>query len=457
MSIHRYLSLAAFVLLFTSTNAQVSIGHHAGLSWSKWARHFPSPGSEKDFAHEQTWSQGWTLGIPVTWAITPHFSLCTGVDWMQKGYSVDTERGRLNYVQVPLRAGFPIHAGRLTVRPELGAVYSWFTGGADRFHNDPAHPSAYVTLPLGPAGDKSYPYRMARTEVALSLGAQLSYPWQQAELTLQVGAQLGLSDLMSDYDFSSAGSAYNSNFYVQLGYAIPLGRKPSTDTTAARTDTIAPPKPDRRRFRIGQRFGGTSSWLFFDASLPSEVQRVEQGALQLQGITTAVMAQIPLSDRWSLRPELAYTQKGWSCRWYPRPTYDNDLLRFNYVELPVLLEYAAKGHGRVRPFVFGGPTLAMGVGGIDRYTIPPFTGTTTPVTESVTFGTDAKRGDFARWDVSATLGVGITAGAFLFDVRYAHGLMDIYQEGQPDLYSKEATVRHRMIALSVGYLLPWQR
>ena len=127
-----------------------------------------------------------------------------------------------------------------------------------------------------------------------------------------------------------------------------------------------------------------------------------------------------------LQPEVLFSMQG--CKYdFGDETYS---LKFNYLEIPVLVKYNFTMPGTIKPNVFAGPAFGFLLSAKDE---------------------DVDIKDYYKsMDMGLAFGAGITtnlqAYKLLFDVRYTMGLMNIYDEEEGEDYS----VKNAVISVNAG-------
>lgn len=209
-------------------------------------------------------------------------------------------------------------------------------------------------------------------------------------------------------------------------------------------------QPSFAQVQVGIRSGG--NWGF--ASKPALLGSLTPTLHPSAGPTGAIFLDVPLSDRFSFRPELAYVQKGFVVR----EGLDINLGGFNLpigariayqshtIELPLLLKVNLSD-GPVQPYILAGPSVSYAVNGRVR-TRATALFTTQPYDVSLNYGSALN-----RWDVGAVGGLGLAmdagAGKFFIEGRYTHGFTR-----QVQVPVVNVNVRNRGIAASIGYSFP---
>lgn len=471
---------ALALIVFVGSNfhlviGQVSIGHRLGVSFSRWVVTGGVGTTAEDWNKDQGLVPGLSVELPVEIPIYRKGVLNTGLAFIQKGYQYqrgNSQQYRSNYLQIPLTVGWAFALHRFKLTPSVGGAYGLNVRGTGRLSYGNSDP--YMTFPIGRADDRGYAYRMPDQEWSLLGRLGLSYTWGSSALSLDLTYQHGVSDAMFLMQFTDVNGnpvnypydlpkASQRSYVIQLGYQLSLGRPyKSSSPISTSNDTL---ELDREKhamrpgLMVGTRFGAVASSMSFSSSVPEVQARVVDGAEPLIGITAAVMVKVRFSDQWSLRPELAYMQKGWRCQWYSRPTVENDLLRMTYLELPVLVSYQMKGR-TLRPYFMAGPVVGRGLGGVHVYhaTGGTFYGDFYTAT-SITYTEKSLPDDYLPWDFSAQAGIGLAMdvgrSALSIDVRYQHGFTNFLPEGLMDGYSGSSVASHRNWLLNIGYLVPW--
>lgn len=201
-------------------------------------------------------------------------------------------------------------------------------------------------------------------------------------------------------------------------------------------------------FRGGAHWGTVSKPQMLDNYTPSfQLSPGPQGALFLD---------IPLGERVSFRPELAYAQRGLVIR----QSFDFDVLGVNVplgarialqtqnIELPLLAKInLANSDSPVQPYLILGPAVSYAAGsrvsargdGLFR---------TQPLNLNLPLG-----GIMNRWDVSGVGGLGLAfnagAGQIMLEGRYVHGFTR-----QIEVPVVQLPVRNRGVSVSLGYSFP---
>ncbi len=202
--------------------------------------------------------------------------------------------------------------------------------------------------------------------------------------------------------------------------------------------------------QVGIRGGG--NWGF--ASKPAFLGSLTPTLHPSAGPTGALFLDIPLSDRFSFRPEVAYVQKGFVVR----EGLDINLGGFNLpigariayqsknIEIPLLLKVNLSD-GPVQPYIIAGPSVSYALDGRIR-TRATALFTTQPYDVDLNYGSMLN-----RWDVGAVGGLGLAmsagAGTFFIEGRYTHGFTR-----QVQVPVVNVDVRNRGIAASIGYSFP---
>jgi len=170
------------------------------------------------------------------------------------------------------------------------------------------------------------------------------------------------------------------------------------------------------------------------------------------GFTAGVMAEIPMINALSFRPELNYIQKGFTVS----QSFDVDLIgidmevgakartRINYVELPLLLKYSI-GSDAAKVYAISGPSIAYAANAelnpvatfIVDFNLP-----------SIPINLD--NNIYNRWEISGILGAGgeVKAGngKVFADARYNLGFTNMLNNPIVDL-----RIKNQGFNVSAGY------
>lgn len=202
--------------------------------------------------------------------------------------------------------------------------------------------------------------------------------------------------------------------------------------------------------QVGIRGGG--NWGF--ASKPAFLGSLTPTLHPSAGPTGALFLDIPLSDRFSFRPEVAYVQKGFVVRegldinlgGFSLPIGARIAYQSHNIEVPLLLKVNLSD-GAVQPYIIAGPSVSYALDGRVR-TRATALFTTQPYDVDLNYGRMLN-----RWDVGAVGGLGLAmdagAGKFFIEGRYTHGFTR-----QVQVPVVNVDVRNRGIAASIGYSFP---
>ena len=202
--------------------------------------------------------------------------------------------------------------------------------------------------------------------------------------------------------------------------------------------------------QVGIRGGG--NWGF--ASKPAFLGSLTPTLHPSAGPTGAIFLDIPLSDRFSFRPEVAYVQKGFVVKegldinlgGFSLPIGARIAYQSHNIEIPLLLKVNLSD-GPVQPYIIAGPSVSYALNGRIR-TRATALFTTQPYDVALNYGNMLN-----RWDVGALGGLGLAmnagAGKFFIEGRYTHGFTR-----QVQVPVVNVDVRNRGIAASIGYSFP---
>lgn len=177
---------------------------------------------------------------------------------------------------------------------------------------------------------------------------------------------------------------------------------------------------------------------------------------------------IPVSDRFSLQPEILYLQKG---AHFSRLEYgfSSERYRFSYLQVQLLGRRDISFSGPLSLHALGGLTVDRALNGIVRRDIQ---NEAFAFTERI----DLMEQDLIRqWDVGGLVGIGIdystgSAGRFSLDVRYNFGVRSLFSQEErseeerptalnepPPLTRTPPSLRHDVITASLSYTVSLSR
>ena len=197
---------------------------------------------------------------------------------------------------------------------------------------------------------------------------------------------------------------------------------------------------------------GGANWGF--ASTPTYLGSLTPNLHPTAGPTGAIFLDIPLSDRISFRPEIAYVQKGVAVKegfdinlgGFKLPLGATIAYQSQNIEIPLLAKVNLTD-GPVQPYLIAGPAVSYALDGRIRTRASALV-TTRPFDVDVNYG-----GMLSRWDVGAVGGLGLSmdagAGKFFVEGRYTHGFTR-----QIQVPVVNVNVRNRGVAVSLGYSFP---
>ncbi len=170
------------------------------------------------------------------------------------------------------------------------------------------------------------------------------------------------------------------------------------------------------------------------------------------GFTAGVMAEIPMINALSFRPELNYIQKGFTVS----QSFDVDLIgidmevgakartRINYVEMPLLLKYSI-GSDVAKVYAIAGPSIAYAA---NAELTPVATFIVDFNLPSIPINLD--NNIYNRWEISGVLGAGgeVKAGngKVFADARYNLGFTNMLNNPIVDL-----RIKNQGFNVSAGY------
>ncbi|MBO0937225.1 PorT family protein [Fibrella sp. HMF5335] len=188
-----------------------------------------------------------------------------------------------------------------------------------------------------------------------------------------------------------------------------------------------------------------------NVSEPSLLQNLPVQPEFSPGPTGAIFLEVPLSERVSFRPEVAFVQKGFLLRegtsldlgFLDIPVGARVAYQIQSIQTPLLLKVNLSD-GPVKPYFFAGPAVGYAFDGRVRTRA---TALFTTKNMDVPLGIG---GAINHWDLGGVGGLGLSAdmgaGKFFIEARYDHGFTRQLQVPLVNL-----PVRNRTVGVSVGY------
>ncbi len=174
----------------------------------------------------------------------------------------------------------------------------------------------------------------------------------------------------------------------------------------------------------------------------------------IAGLNLALFAELGLSDRFAIQPELNFLQKGSNVEASFVGNGDVKIKAIlDYLEVPVLAKLKL-GSEKFRGYAIAGPSIGYALGGQATATIA---GVETK--EKIEFDKDIDDDGVKdqRWDLSAVVGLGsaLSAGPgfLVLDLRYGLDFTDFskFKDGKPEGYQNSY---NRNLSISLGYQIP---
>lgn len=191
---------------------------------------------------------------------------------------------------------------------------------------------------------------------------------------------------------------------------------------------------------------------FADTRLDGLLGNLAPEQTTFTGFTAGVMAEIPMINALSFRPELNYIQKGFTVS----QSFDVDLIgidmevgakartRINYVEMPLLLKYSI-GSNVAKVYAIAGPSIAYAA---NAELTPVATFIVDFNLPSIPINLD--NNIYNRWEISGVLGAGgeVKAGngKVFADARYNLGFTNMLNNPIVDL-----RIKNQGFNVSAGY------
>lgn len=157
------------------------------------------------------------------------------------------------------------------------------------------------------------------------------------------------------------------------------------------------------------------------------------------GFQFGAAAEIGISEKFAIQPELLFFQKGSKTEFGFLGTNLKIEQILNYLEIPILAKVMFGGEGGAQFFATVGPSFGFGLGGKVK---------TGGQETDINFGDDMLK----KLDISASIGAGAQfaagPGNLFVEARYLLGLSSL------DDSSQEADVKNRGFGISAGLLFP---
>lgn len=159
-------------------------------------------------------------------------------------------------------------------------------------------------------------------------------------------------------------------------------------------------------------------------------------------------AELSISDKFSIQPELIYSAQGAKSEFSEEDTFNGvtitysyeDKLKLNYLNVPVLFKFKPSDMF----YIGAGPQLGLLLSAKNEY---ESTATGGGVTQSES-GEDDVKDEMKSIDLSFALGAGVELESGLnFGLRYNYGLSDVVDENEGD------AIRNSVLQFSVGFRL----
>lgn len=184
------------------------------------------------------------------------------------------------------------------------------------------------------------------------------------------------------------------------------------------------------------------------AKIRSSDKDLLEGNKTSAGILVSVPLEFGIARKFAIQVEPSFIQKGFKnslSETNNSNTYTSKMrMTTNYLELPVLAKFKF-GSSKMAFNALLGPSLGYAASGRIKstYTI---NGKTTDANEKLKFGKD----EYPRIDFALNGGIGIGFGAFGFDVRYAWGLKNIFEDNGFKIYNNG-------LQLALSYMMPMRK
>ncbi|MFZ1749958.1 MAG: porin family protein [Saprospiraceae bacterium] len=189
-----------------------------------------------------------------------------------------------------------------------------------------------------------------------------------------------------------------------------------------------------------------------DTRVDGSLQNLAPNQTTFAGYTFGVIADIPVINQFSFRPELNYIQKGFTVA----QSFDVEIIgidmpigakartRINYVEMPLLMKYNL-GNETAKAYIIAGPNVSYAANAELRPVASLLIDFNLP-----SINIDLGNNIYNRWELSGTLGAGgeVKAGngKIFADARYNIGFTNMLNNPVVDL-----RLKNQGFNLSAGY------
>ena len=172
----------------------------------------------------------------------------------------------------------------------------------------------------------------------------------------------------------------------------------------------------------------------------------------IDGSRLAALVEIELTDKFSIQPEIAYTNRGFKIKegldlklfGFDLPLGVEAVTKFKYIEIPLLAKYKF-GNKAVKAYVIAGPNFGYATKGKLK-TKANFI-IDIPISSSEI---NLNSNNIQRFDFSGVIGAGLDfnvgKGSIFFDARYIHAFTKMDNISIVDL-----SVKNRNFGVNLGY------
>jgi len=169
------------------------------------------------------------------------------------------------------------------------------------------------------------------------------------------------------------------------------------------------------------------------------------------GFAGGVFANYAFDERFSVQPELLYTQRGVTDNLYDGFVAVDLTASFDYVELPVLLKYAFPLGGSFKPFICAGPCVAFTLSSELELSASVLSAT-------VDFSSLTHVTDFLLV-AGAGFEVPVGKASLVFDARFTRGFTNVILSGDFEVNGSTRTIeeddfKNYGFSFTLGYRFP---
>lgn len=156
------------------------------------------------------------------------------------------------------------------------------------------------------------------------------------------------------------------------------------------------------------------------------------------GLTIAGIANIGITETFSIQPEVHFIQKGYKLEVDFLGSSSEQKLKLNYLEVPIHAKYKFSD-GNIAGYVLAGPSIGYALSGKNENCLDGDCDT-----EDLEFNDDD---GFNRTEVGLSIGGGVHIGQIFVDLRYVLGVSNFASDDV-----SETEIKNKGFQIGVGYM-----